>query len=146
MAGNAGVVADLVTREMSQVALEVAQASIELLKDDGLCLNIADLLRDDSLGCFLENEKTLLDNGNLLSLASELLALSHSDSLLRAREVIRAVEVIKVAEGRNSVPVVERRPVVSFGETRLGNGRSNNAGNYKRNSDKRGGDLGEHVE
>jgi len=144
VAGNVGVVADLVTRVASQVTTETAQAGVELLEDNSLSLNLADLFSDNLLCHFLENEKALLDDSDLLSVADQLAVLFHDNAVLRAREVVTAVEVIKVGEGRYSVPIVERRPFVPFRETGLGNGSSNDAGNQKRNGDKRCGNLGEH--
>jgi len=48
VAGNAAVVADASAGLVPQVTAEVAHARVELLKDDGLCLDFANLLCDNS--------------------------------------------------------------------------------------------------
>lgn len=128
MADNVGVVANLVARVAAEVTTEVSQAGVELLEDDGLRLNLADLLGDDpgsKISCelawcsnvgevclplshLLEDDETLLDDLDLLSAADNLLLLN--DNLLERGEVVkvvRAVEVIEVVQGGDSTPVVE---------------------------------------
>lgn len=46
--GDAGVVADLVTGDAAEIVVEVVEAGVELLEDDGLGLDFADLLGDDA--------------------------------------------------------------------------------------------------
>jgi len=55
VAGDAAVVADRVARLTPQIVAEAAEATVELLKDNSLGLNLADLLCDDPLGHFLED-------------------------------------------------------------------------------------------
>lgn len=62
VARNSTVEADLVTGGAAQIRAEGAEAGVELLEDDGLSLNLADLLGYDPLGHFLEDEQTLLDD------------------------------------------------------------------------------------
>lgn len=47
MARNVAVVANLVSRGASQVVTEATKAAVELLKDDCLSLDFADLFSDD---------------------------------------------------------------------------------------------------
>lgn len=46
--GNVRVVADTAAGVAAQVAAEAVQAGVELLEDDGLALDLADLLSDDA--------------------------------------------------------------------------------------------------
>ncbi len=100
MVDDVGVVADLVARLAAEITAEVSQAGVELLEDDGLRLNLADLLGDDPgsrmshefpwceigagdylpLGHLLEDDETLLDDLDLLGVAHNLLLLD--DNLL----------------------------------------------------------------
>jgi len=77
--GEAGIVTDTTTREVPEVAAEAVQAGVELLEDDGLGLDLANLLGDDALGHLLEDEETLLDDDNALGVADDLLLLNNSD-------------------------------------------------------------------
>ncbi len=72
VAGNATVEASRVARHAVQVVAEESKTGVELLEDDGLSLNLADLLEDDSLGHRLEDEQTLLDDLDGLSVANNL--------------------------------------------------------------------------
>jgi len=81
---------------------------VELLEDDGLSLDFADLFGDDPLGHFLENEEALLDDLNGLAAADHFLLLLYDDLCLDfTAEVIGAIEVVEVREGRDSTPVIE---------------------------------------
>jgi len=84
-----------------------------LFNNDGLNLNIADLLGDDAFGDFLQNDELLLDELDVDRLA---LLRNFGNDRLRvaaAVEVVRAVKVIEVRELTNIVPVVERVAVAS---------------------------------
>jgi len=110
---NGVVKANTATRDTSQVALEVAQAAVELLPGNNLGLDVANILDDDPLSQFAENNKTLLNNLNSAGTADEF-TFFHDDLLeTTAIKVVDAVEVIKVVEGVEVPPAVEgdmRRP------------------------------------
>ena len=46
---DARVVPDLVTGDAAEIVVEVVEAGVELLEDDGLGLDFADLLGDDAI-------------------------------------------------------------------------------------------------
>lgn len=110
VAGNALVEANRVAGRAIQVVAEVTEAGVELLKDDSLSLNLANLLGDNPLSHLLKNEETLLDNFNGLRLTDNFLLLLDDDlgEVDRSVKVIGAVEVVKVSKGRDTTPVVER--------------------------------------
>jgi len=105
--GDVRVVSDTATGEAPEVAAEAVQARVELFEDDGLGLNLADLLGDDPLGHLLEDKQALLNDLNRLAVADNFLFL-YDDSLRDfSREVVRTVEVIKSRERFNAHIVVE---------------------------------------
>jgi len=109
VAGDTTVVANAVAGLASDIMAEVAHAGLELFKDDGLGLDLADLLRDNPLSHLLKDEETLLNDYNTLAVAYKLLVLLNDDLLpLGTTEVVGAVEVIEAIEGRDALPVVER--------------------------------------
>lgn len=75
VAGNATVKANRAARLARQVAAERAEACGELLEDDSLSFDFANLLGDDPLGIFLEDEETLLDDFDGLRMADKFLLL-----------------------------------------------------------------------
>jgi len=99
VASNAAVVTDLVAGLTCQITAEASKARVELLKDDGLGLDLADLLSDDPLGHLLEDHKALLDDLDLLGVADNVLLLLNHLGELGVVEVTGAIEVVKVAEG-----------------------------------------------
>jgi len=62
VARNTAVVASTVTRAARDIMAEGAHARVELLKDDGLSFDLADLLGDDPLGHLLKDEEALLND------------------------------------------------------------------------------------
>jgi len=140
----AGTVAALAALE---IAAEAAHAGLELLKDDDLGLDFADLLGDDPLGHLLEDEKALLDDGDGLGVANELRVLL--DYLLgegRTRKVAGAVEVVKAGHRGESTPVVERMRAStgSEGLRVIGKG-SSDCGADDGSGGENLEDLGEHI-
>jgi len=116
VAGDAAVVADLVAREMSNIAAKSREAGVELFKDNGLSFNLANLLSDDPLCHFLKDNKLLLDNLNPLCVANKLMFLLDNNlARVEAIEVVGAVEIIETTQRRETSPVVERGVVVSSG-------------------------------
>ncbi len=91
-----------------QVVTEESKTGVELLEDDSLSLNLADLLEDDPLGHLLDDEQALLDDLYGLGVANNLCAgldlLAEVDG---AVEVIGTVEVVEVVEGGQATPAVE---------------------------------------
>ncbi len=71
MARNASVKANLMSGDTMQVITEETETSVELLKDYGLSLDFTDLLGDDSLGHFLEDEEALLNDFNGFGVADD---------------------------------------------------------------------------
>jgi len=70
VACNATVVANLTARMTEKVITEVAHARVELLEDDGLGFDLANLLGNDPLSHLLNDEETLLDDLNGLTVAN----------------------------------------------------------------------------
>lgn len=108
VASDAAVVADLVAGLARQITAEASEARVELLEDDCLGLDLADLLSDDPLGHLLEDNEALLDDLNLFGVADNVLLLLDHLGGVGVDEVAGAVEVVKVAHGRETTPVVER--------------------------------------
>jgi hypothetical protein len=109
VAGNGAVVADLVARDAVEIVAEKTKAGMELLKDNGLGLDLAYLFGDYSLCHLLKNKETLLNDLNDLSVADNLLGcLNDLGEVDGAVKIVDAVEVVKVAERRQTTPVIER--------------------------------------
>jgi len=108
VAGDTAVVADAVLRLTAEVTAEGAHAGGELLEDDSLSLDVADLLGDDPLGHLLQDEETLLDDRDGLSVADEL-GILLDDGLREGgtAEVVGAVEVVEPGHRGEPSPVVE---------------------------------------
>jgi len=108
MVGDAPVITDTVAGTARQITAEGAKAGVELLEDNGLSLNLADLLGDNPLSHLLYDKKALLDNLNRLAVADNFLLFFY-DGLAgdRTAEVIGAIEVVEAGKGRDATPVVE---------------------------------------
>jgi len=107
-AGDMAVISDLVARHAPQVVAEATQARVPLLEDDCLSLNFADLLCDNPLCHLLKNNKLLLDDLDLLSMANDfLLLLDDHLAGVRTVEVITAIEVVEVIERGETTPVAK---------------------------------------
>jgi len=115
---------------------------VELLKDDGLGLDLADLLSNDPLGHFLDDCETLLDYLDGLAVAHEF-GFMFNDGGVRdfADKVVGAVEVVETVERRNSTVVVEgvatSNKLVVEGDSRDSSGEGRDDGNFS--------EFGEHV-
>lgn len=148
--GDVRVVADTTAGVAAQVAAEAVQAGVELLENDGLALDLADLLSDNALGHLLENEETLLDDFDRLRAANELLLLDNGD-LTRAEvavvEIAVAVEVVERAHRTETAPVIKvagraaGNDISVFGGKR---GTRDGVGEGRKSDDDDGGKFGEH--
>lgn len=97
---NRTVEPNRVTRHMLEVVGEKSKARMELLKDDRLGLNLADLFGDDALGHLLDDEETLLDDLDGLGVADHLgRSVNDLGEVDGAVKVVGAVEVVEVGEG-----------------------------------------------
>jgi hypothetical protein len=117
------------SRAAGKVVLEAAQRAMVLLEDNGLGLNLTDLLSDDPvmeknvsgcpekknkknrpLGHLLQNNQALLDDLNALGVADDFsLVFNHSRvEVARVVKVVVAVEFVKVIERAETTPVVKR--------------------------------------
>jgi len=150
VASDGGVISRCVSRGTAQVGREVTRRGDELVEDNRLGLNFTNLFSDNLLGHLLEDEETLLDNLDALGVADEFFMLLDNsllgDSGDRAREVVRAVEVIESVERGNAVPVAEGLFVATGVQTlnlRVEGGSKDSAGQSS-HQDKGSGDLGEH--
>jgi len=146
VARDLGVEADVVAGSTTQVVAEEAERGVELLKDDGLGLNFADLFGDDPLGHLLNDEETLLDDFDALGVADELLILlNNSLAGDQALEVVGSVEVVEAGERGETAPVVEGNITTgdqpAHGE-RLGDDTCNQSRSHNDGREK----LGEHFE
>jgi len=143
VAGNATVEANRVARHAVQVVAEKSDAGVELLEDDGLSLDLADLLEDDPLCHLLQDEQALLDDFDGLGVADNLGTgvdlLAEVDG---AVEVIGAVEVVEVVERRQATPAVEGD--ATAGEEIPGKGLGDCASNQSRGDKESGSEFGEH--
>jgi hypothetical protein len=112
---NVRVVTNLEARESVKISLEMTEAGVELLKDDGLGLDFADLLGDDAFGHLLEDGETLLDDDDALGVADELLFGDDGLGEVGMGEVVNAVEVIEAREGGVASVAAERGEVIALG-------------------------------
>jgi len=117
VAGDGTVEADVAARDAAQVRAEATEAGVELLKDDGLGFNCADLLRNNPLSHLLENQEALLNDLNGLAVAHEL---AGSGDLSRGREgsnkVVNSEEVVESREIGVATPVIEGDTAVASRE------------------------------
>lgn len=125
---NIGVEANITTGLAPQITLEIPQATSELFEDDDLCLDVANLLRDNPikddlvrhfrnsndarnspLRNLLDDGKLLLDDGYLSSLAY-LVLLHDDDSIVpsEAIEIVDSEKVVKTGQRRKPSPVIKR--------------------------------------
>jgi len=148
--GNVRVVADTTAGVTAQVATEAVQAGVELLEDDGLALDLADLLSDDPLSHFLEDEETLLNDHDRLGMANKLLLFDNGD-LARAEagvvEVSITVKVIERAHGAEATPVIKVAGRTAGNDVSvLGweRGTRDSAGEGRKSDDDDGSKFGEH--
>jgi len=102
------VVPHLVARVATQVPVEVAKASVVLLKHDRLSFHIADLFGDNPFGDFLEDGEALLDDFNGLGVTDDVLGGFQSLTPIIAVEVVHSIEIVKAGKGRKASPVVKR--------------------------------------
>lgn len=91
-----GVISNLEVGFTLQVLGEMACASLPLLPNKRLSLNLTDEFSNNLLGILLEHQKTLLNNLNLLLLADKLLLWNQSDLLEMTGVVVLAVEAVKI--------------------------------------------------
>jgi hypothetical protein len=147
--GDVGVVSDTATRLAPEVAAEAARARVELLENDGLSLDFADLLCDDALSHLLEDEKALLDDFDALGVADSLRLLNDGDRLLTELAVVEvagAVEVVEVAHVLESTVIVEG--VASATDNQVSGGSegcgSDTGRESRKSDDESGSDLSEH--
>jgi len=101
------VVSDVATRLAGDIPMELVKPAAELLENNDLGFDIANLLQDDPLGEFLDNRKLLLDDFHALGMA-DLLLDDNNLCVTGPAEVIRPVEVVKPAQRGQSTPVAER--------------------------------------
>jgi len=108
VAGDTTIVANAVAGMAPDIMAEGAHARLELLENDGLGLDLTDLLGDNPLGHFLNNEEALLNDLDALTVADKLRVLLDDDLAPHiASEVVGAVEVVETIERRDAHPVVE---------------------------------------
>jgi len=108
MVGDRRVKSNMVAGGAAEIVAEKSEAGVELLEDDSLGLDLANLLGDDPLGHLREDEEALLDDFNGFTVADEfLICLNNSLGLDFANEVLASVEIIKAGERRESTPVIE---------------------------------------
>jgi len=114
VADNVGVISNVAARSAKQVRRELTAGRKELLEDNGLSLDLADLFCYDLSGHFLQHEESLLDNLDADGLANNLfLLLDHDLAADYAREVILAVKVVETVETGDTTPVIERSVATS---------------------------------
>jgi len=141
---DAVVVASVAAGAVSQVVAEAAERRIVLLEDDCLCLDLADLLRDNLLCHLLEDGQALLDDYHLLRVANKLAVLLDHNLVEAAGvgEIVRAIEVVEVVKGRDAAPVVEGLAASSDGVGLVGGGRRHASGESDGNEES--GEFSEH--
>jgi len=143
--GNARVETNMEARGAAEVVAEEPEARMELLKDDGLRLDLAHLLGDDAFGHLLDDEQALLDDLDGLGVADELGVLLN-DGLAAdvADEVVGAVEVVEAAEGGNALEVIKGEATTN--SKGLGDGLSGHTGNEGSRDEGEFAKFSEHLE
>lgn len=107
---------DLTPRETEEVVVEGPEPSVELLKDDSLNFDFADLFQDYLFSEFLQDEEALLNDGDFLRTADELGVFDKGLlEVARAIKVVQPVKVVKLVQGGESAPVVKGEPFVGAG-------------------------------
>jgi len=139
---NIAIIANLVVAEMPQIAAESVEARVPLLEDNRLSLDLTDLLGYYPLGHLLENEKTLLDDLDLLGVANDLVVVDDGLRIRRTIKVVVTIEVIEAGHGADTTPVVERGggPGSQFELGPEGDGSCKD----RRSKDSNDGEFGEH--
>jgi len=139
---------DLFAGETTEVLTETTETSMPLFEDDGLCFDFTDGFGDNPLGHLLDDEKALLDDLDLLAVANDLL-LGGDNGLAAAGsvEVVDTEEVIKVAHGRDTTPVIEglrsaRNQIITAPDSQRSRGDASHGGESR---DEDESDLGEHI-
>jgi len=95
-ASDTAVVSSRVTRVAAEIVVECTQTVVELLEDDGLKFDFANLLSDHPLCHLLKDNKPLLDDLDLLSAADDLVLVDNDGlGVPRTVPVVGAVEVIE---------------------------------------------------
>jgi len=105
--GDPLVIPNLVIGMTRNIVAKETEVGRELLENDSLSLDLADLLGNDPLGHLLEDEKTLLNDFNGLGMANELVLFNNGLGELRVDEVARTEEVVETVHGGDAIPVVE---------------------------------------
>lgn len=117
------VVADRAARDVGQVGAEGLKAGHELVPDNGLDLDLADLGEDDTLGELGEDGELLLDDVDGLRLARDGLG---EDSLRveATTEIALAVERVEVGHAVKATPIVQREAAEAGVEAAAGERRA----------------------
>jgi len=146
VAGDVAVIADLVSGVAAQIIAERSEAGVELLKHNGLSLDLADLFGDDPPGHLLEDNEALLNDFDALAVADQRAFVLDDDlAAFRAVEVAGSIEVVKVVHGRETSPVVERLASAGGHFPAQGQGLCGCASSEGRDGDQRNKDLSEHL-
>ena len=107
VAGNCLIESDAVTADAAQIASEASKAAVPLLEDYDLRLDIANVLGDNSFREFLKNNKSLLNNVDMVGTAHKLPLPDENLIETVAVEVVGSIEAIEVVQGGKASPVVE---------------------------------------
>jgi len=102
------VVADVPAGLATDIVVEGPDAGPPLLENNGLGLDLADLLGDDLLGHLLEDNEALLDDLDALGVAHYVMLGLDVLLIVGGVEVVLAVEVVESVEGLVSTPRAER--------------------------------------
>jgi len=109
VACNSVVEADRVVGVAAKIAAKAVQARVPLLKDYSLCLDLANLLSNDTFCHLLQDEQALLNDCNLLDMTNDLVLLFYNNLVeMGAIEVLYTMETIEVRQRREATPVIER--------------------------------------
>lgn len=112
-AGDPRVETDIAATAVADVGAKVGEAAAELVEDDDLRLNIADLAQEDLFGDLLQDEELLLDLVDADSGADELVLVQEHEFVIAAAKVVGAKEVVEAVQRANTLPVVEGEGVSS---------------------------------
>ena len=107
VASNCLIESNTVTTDAAQIASEASKAAMPLLEDNDLSLDIANVLGDDSFREFLKNDKSLLDDVDMVGAAYKLPLPDENLIETASVKVVSSIEAIEVVQGGEASPVVE---------------------------------------
>jgi len=138
---NIPVITNMSLGATAKIVVEGPDARPPLLEDNGLGLDLTDLLRDDLLGKLLEDNKPLLNDFDLLGMANDVLLVDNMLLVVGRVKVLTAVEVVEALQGFVPSPAFEGERVATGAQVDWGGNDGRNHGGKREESD---GEFGKH--